>query len=308
MSATVAPAAQLVLDAVERRDPGRDEVGDVAGPEELLAADEDVVVLLVPADAGAGAERLGDPRLGLQRAERQHERAGHVDGAVRVGQREGLLLGQRVGLGRRRRTRRSRWRPGRAATRRRSAGWSRSRGQLLGGRRRLGQRLVQAEVVADDDAARRHRRAEVADELAQELHQLVAVDSHDASPWCSVCHPAQTAPGGCSGVATRLQRASIDRGQRARRGHAGEVPGQSRASSSATASRSATRCSARASPRSCSPRSIRSSTRGPGRRRCRTWPGRPGWSPSTRAATAAPTGRSRPPPTPTPSSSPTPSR
>ena len=89
---------QLVFHAVERRDPGRDQVGDVAGPEELLAAGEDVLVLLVPAQAGAGAERLGDPRLGPQRAEGQHERAGRVDAAVRVGQHERLLLGHRVGV------------------------------------------------------------------------------------------------------------------------------------------------------------------------------------------------------------------
>src|SRR5690242_5314801 len=48
---------QLVLHAVERRDPGRHEVGDVARPEELLAAGEDVLVLLVPAHPGTGPER-----------------------------------------------------------------------------------------------------------------------------------------------------------------------------------------------------------------------------------------------------------
>ncbi len=50
--------AQLRLDAVERRDPRVDEVGDVAGAEEALGALEQRVVVLVPADAGAGAERL----------------------------------------------------------------------------------------------------------------------------------------------------------------------------------------------------------------------------------------------------------
>ena len=90
---------QLVLHAVERRDPGRDQVGDVAGAEELLAAGEHVGVLLVPAQAAAGPEGLGDPRLGPQRAEREHERAGRVDAAVRVGQREGLLFGHRVAVG-----------------------------------------------------------------------------------------------------------------------------------------------------------------------------------------------------------------
>ena len=67
---------ELVLHAVQRRDPGWDEVGHVAGAEELLAAGEHVVVVLVPAHPGAGAERLGDLRLGLQRAEGEHERPG----------------------------------------------------------------------------------------------------------------------------------------------------------------------------------------------------------------------------------------
>jgi hypothetical protein len=56
---------EFVLHAVERRDPGRDEVGDVAGAEELLAADEDVPVVLVPAHPGTGAERLGGHDLPL---------------------------------------------------------------------------------------------------------------------------------------------------------------------------------------------------------------------------------------------------
>jgi hypothetical protein len=75
-----------------------DQVGDVAGPEELLAAGGHVAVVLVPAHAGAGPERLGDPWLGPQRAERQHERARRVHAAVRVGQRERLLLGHRVAV------------------------------------------------------------------------------------------------------------------------------------------------------------------------------------------------------------------
>ena len=62
----------------------------------MLAPGEYVLVVLVPAHAGAGPERLGDPRLGLQRAQRQHERARQRSSvAVRVGQRERLLLGQR---------------------------------------------------------------------------------------------------------------------------------------------------------------------------------------------------------------------
>ena len=50
----------------------------------LLAADKHVMVMFVPA-AAAGAESLGDPRLGLERTERQDERAGRVHRAVRFG-------------------------------------------------------------------------------------------------------------------------------------------------------------------------------------------------------------------------------
>jgi hypothetical protein len=49
--------------------------------------------VLVPGQAGAGAERVGDAPLGLEGAEREHERPGGVDSAVGVGQGEGLLAG-----------------------------------------------------------------------------------------------------------------------------------------------------------------------------------------------------------------------
>ncbi len=41
----------------------------------------------------------------------------------------------------------------------------------------VGHRLVQAELVADQDQRRRDRRAEIADELAHELFELRLVDS-----------------------------------------------------------------------------------------------------------------------------------
>jgi hypothetical protein len=43
-------------------------------------------VVLVPTHAGAGAEGVGDLRLGPQRTERQHERPGHVHRAIRIGE------------------------------------------------------------------------------------------------------------------------------------------------------------------------------------------------------------------------------
>ncbi len=152
------------------------QVGEVAGPEELLAADEDLVVVLVPAHTGAGAERLLDPVDRLQRAERQHEGAGRVDRAVGVRQHEGLLLGHRPdvalgvvgdvatgGLAR-------------AATRRRTAGRSRSAGP--------GRRPCPAPRPAPGTSPSRCPRTtppavivapEVTDEAPQHLVQLVVV-------------------------------------------------------------------------------------------------------------------------------------
>ena len=58
-SATLRARRQLRLDPVERRDPVGDQLGDVAGPVERVAADEDVLVVLVPAHA---RRRCGTPR------------------------------------------------------------------------------------------------------------------------------------------------------------------------------------------------------------------------------------------------------
>jgi hypothetical protein len=137
-------------------------------------------VALVPADARAGADRLGDPFLALQRAQREEEPSGGEDGVVRVGQAEGLFLGERVGLlavglG-----------PGRVAAGRLSAqpfgdvpriGPGPLR-QLGGGGRPGRQCRVEAEAVADDDVARRERGPQVTDEAVQEVHQPVLVDRH----------------------------------------------------------------------------------------------------------------------------------
>ena len=120
-SATRAPRSSLADDAVERGQPRADEVRGVAGPEEALAAVVDVVDVLVPADAVAAAHGLLDPRRVDHRAERDLEEAGQERRAVLVGERDRLLGRQRVAAARPGRTRRSRPRPARSATRARSA-------------------------------------------------------------------------------------------------------------------------------------------------------------------------------------------
>ena len=176
------PAAggELALDILQRGDPGGGEVGDVARAEEQLTAREHVLVVLVPAHAGAGAERVSDLRFGSQRAQREHERPGQVQRPVRVGQREGLLFGQRE------LTRGgvvadvpSRGLPGQPLRDIPRVGLG-APCQLLRGRRVFGEAAVQPEPVPHDHAAGRDSGAEVGDERAEELVQLVLVDAHFA--------------------------------------------------------------------------------------------------------------------------------
>ena len=93
--------AELLLDAVKRGDPGGDQVGVVAGPEEPLAAGGDAQVVLVPAESCAAAEALLDVRLGLDRGHGQLERAADKRWAVLVRQRHRLLGRELVPLRRR---------------------------------------------------------------------------------------------------------------------------------------------------------------------------------------------------------------
>ena len=81
---------ELGDDPVERRHPGCDELADVGGPEEPLGADEQVVVVLVPSDALAGAEAGG--QRGLVLVDRRGDRhATREEGRARfVGEAHGL--------------------------------------------------------------------------------------------------------------------------------------------------------------------------------------------------------------------------
>jgi hypothetical protein len=132
----------------------------------------------VPADPGAGAEGLGDARLALEAGQGELERAGQVHRAGRVGQREGLLLGEaeapagRVvghiaggGLG---------GQPLADVP----LGGAGPLGQL-GRAERPGPGPVQAEAVAEHDHAGLHGRPQVLRELAQEVVELALVDGQD---------------------------------------------------------------------------------------------------------------------------------
>src|SRR6516225_10106123 len=56
-----APARfQFLLHVVERRNPGRHQIGGITRAEKFLAAVEDAVGMLVPTHAGSGAKRIGN--------------------------------------------------------------------------------------------------------------------------------------------------------------------------------------------------------------------------------------------------------
>ena len=169
-------ALEPLDDAVERGQPGRDQVGVVAGPEEALAAVVDVVVVLVPADAGAAARGIGDARRVQHAAERDLEEPGQVGRAVGVGERDGLLGRQAVAaLGR--------------VVLDVAAGGLRveplahvalgragARGELAGRERPgAGERAVEAEAVAHHDQRRVERGADLVDGAEHELLELGGV-------------------------------------------------------------------------------------------------------------------------------------
>ncbi len=210
---------ELGLGAVEGGDPLGHQVGEIARAEELLAAVEDLLVVLVPAHTRAGAVGLLHPWHGGQSAQCELEGAGEEERAVGVGEGERLLLRHRVAVAVRVVLDVA---AGRLAAdplghvARVGAG---PLGELAGGGGRGGEAAIEAEAVAEDDVAGRHGRAQVADELADELHQQVVVDRHGVNPfqrWMLGCGAASVA-----GLATCLhQRGRTLRGTRAGRASA----------------------------------------------------------------------------------------
>jgi len=172
-------------DAVKCGQPGADQVGVVAGPEEALAPVEDVMAVLVPADAGAAAGGVGDPRCVEHRAQGDLEEAGQVGGTVFLGQRKRLLGRQRVaaagGVVVHVAARGLRVQPFAHV----ALGGAGARGELGRGERAgAGQCAVQAELVAHHHQRRVQRRADLVDGAEHELLQLLLVEGG----WCGRGH------------------------------------------------------------------------------------------------------------------------
>ena len=198
------PALELGRDAVQRGDPLGQQVHQVAGAEEPLASGEHVLVVLVPANAGAGTECLLDLVLRLQRSERELEGPGEEHRPLRVGQCERLLSGHRVRLG----ARVVLDVPARGLSAQPLVDVSRVGPGGLGEgarvARSLGEGSVETQPLAEQHVAGAHGGTEVADELPHERHQGVHVDRRrgcffDRGHLSDRGHlpPCQRIPGGC---------------------------------------------------------------------------------------------------------------
>ena len=165
------------LHAVEGRDPRLDQVAEIRRAEEPLDAVEERVVVLVPADALAGAERLGELVDDPAGGDRGLERADEERRAVLVGERHRLLGRQRV---------QARFGVVGDVARRGlrvqpladvALGGPGLRGKTRGRERANGrQRAEQAQTVADHDERSDVGAAEVDDGAADELIELLFVD------------------------------------------------------------------------------------------------------------------------------------
>src|SRR4029077_15368640 len=92
-------AFELLLHPVQSRYPLGDQAGSVAGPEESLGPAEQAVIVLVPAHPPTASKRLEVlVFVGIQGSDRVID-AQYVKRTVLVGQREGMLVRQRVAIG-----------------------------------------------------------------------------------------------------------------------------------------------------------------------------------------------------------------
>src|SRR5271157_3857280 len=81
---------QFRLHPVESRNPRRNQIRSIAGPEKLLASVKNAVLMFMPAHSSAGAERLGNARHRGKRSERQFKGARQICGAIFCGERKRL--------------------------------------------------------------------------------------------------------------------------------------------------------------------------------------------------------------------------
>jgi hypothetical protein len=165
------------VDALERRDPGLDDVGSVAGLEEAPAAVEHVVVVLAPAEARAGHERLGDVLARVGGAERELEAARHEGRAGGVREHQGLLGRHRVAVGGGVVVDPAAGGLGAEPLADVALGGAGARGELRRGQRAAGGELaIEAEAIADDDQRGVDRGTELDDGLAEKRVQALLVD------------------------------------------------------------------------------------------------------------------------------------
>ena len=175
-------ALQLLDDAVERRQPLGHEMGAVVGGEAALRTVEQVVVVLVPADAAAFAEALGDPLPAVDGGDRALDHPRQVDRPAVVREHERVLDRQRVPVRVRLVGHVAAGRLGVEPLAHVALAGVGARRQL-GGADGLGVRhgLVEAEPVADRHERRVERRADLAGHLVHERLEPCFVDEGDRS-------------------------------------------------------------------------------------------------------------------------------
>jgi hypothetical protein len=173
---------QLLDHAVERRQPVGDQMGAVVGGERPLRAVEQVVVVLVPADAAARLKALGDPLPAVDGGDRALDHPREVERAIVVGEHERVLDRQRVPVRLRVVGHVAAGRLGVEPLAHVALAGLGARGQP-GGADRLpvGHRLVEAELVADRHQRRVERRADLAGHLVHERLEPCFVDEGKCS-------------------------------------------------------------------------------------------------------------------------------
>src|SRR5262249_32360053 len=169
---------QFCLHTLERRNPALDQVGRVARAEEALDAVEELVVMLMPADAPPGQKRLGQRGLDPAGGQRRLKRADHKHWAALGGNHQRLLRREAVASGL--------WVVGDIAAG--GVGVEPFVDVTLGGARAccqfgrrlwLGssQRFVQSELVADQREGGEHRCTKINNDMSEQLVQFFLIDS-----------------------------------------------------------------------------------------------------------------------------------